>query len=328
MRDIRRILVAVKDPKGKPSPAVLKAAQLAKACGAELELFHSIASTMYTDMLSLQDAGARRIERDVRAQHLRSLENVAARLRRHQISVTTHAEYDFPVYEAIVRRARLIKADLVVADCHVGRRIVPRLLHITDWELLRQSPIPVLLVKSPRPYHHPVVLAAIDPTHAFSKPTHLDEEILSNGADLQRALRGTLHALHAYLPLPLYAGTGSAAKVDVVAQIEASAAARAKKQFAHALKFSHIRRSHQHLIEQSAWQAIPGVARRIGSSIVVMGAVSRSGLKGVFIGNTAERVLDDLKCDVVVVKPRGFKTHVQRTTRGARWVAVGLPMLM
>jgi universal stress protein E len=33
-----------------------------------------------------------------------------------------------------------------------------------------------------------------------------------------------------------------------------------------------------------------------------MGAISRSGLKRIFIGNTAEHTLDSLKCDLLVVK--------------------------
>jgi universal stress protein E len=43
-----------------------------------------------------------------------------------------------------------------------------------------------------------------------------------------------------------------------------------------------------------------------------MGAVSRSALKRLFIGNAAERVLDRLDCDVLIVKPRGFKSGVER----------------
>jgi universal stress protein E len=51
-----------------------------------------------------------------------------------------------------------------------------------------------------------------------------------------------------------------------------------------------------------------------------MGAVSRSGLKRVFIGNTAERVLDALPCDVLVVKPAHFASRVERRSRGMRVV--------
>jgi universal stress protein E len=327
MRTVRRILVAVKDPHAKSLPAVIKAAQLARACGADLELFHGIATTVYMDIFSLQNASLADVERDMRAHYLHPLEKIAARLRTHGLNVTVCAEPDFPVYEAIVRRAVLIKADLIVAECHAGRRVAPWLLHLTDWELLQLSPLPVLLVKSARPYRRPVILAAIDPTHAFSKPTRLDERILQSSAELQHALHGTLHAVHAYVTLPLYVGNGFVGNSDVAAEIEKTAAASAKKQFKRALKLAHIPSTRRHLIERAAQQAIPAVARQIGSSIVVMGAISRSGLKRAFIGNTAERVLNDLGCDVLVVKPKRFKNPVRRATRGVRWVASSASMI-
>ena len=49
---------------------------------------------------------------------------------------------------------------------------------------------------------------------------------------------------------------------------------------------------------------LPAIARRWKAHVLVMGAVSRSGLKRLFIGNTAERVLDAVDCDVLVVKSR------------------------
>jgi hypothetical protein len=48
-----------------------------------------------------------------------------------------------------------------------------------------------------------------------------------------------------------------------------------------------------------------------------MGAVSRSALKRAFIGHTAERVIDAVHCDVVIVKPRSFKTSVGRKPNAA-----------
>ena len=64
------------------------------------------------------------------------------------------------------------------------------------------------------------------------------------------------------------------------------------------------------------------MAREIGSSIVVMGALSRSGLKCLVLGNTAERLLDHLRCDVLVVKPRGFVSRVPRSPRGPQLIAL------
>jgi hypothetical protein len=52
-----------------------------------------------------------------------------------------------------------------------------------------------------------------------------------------------------------------------------------------------------------------------------MGAISRSGLKRLLIGNTAERILNATQADVLVVKPRGFSSRIPRARRGARVVA-------
>jgi universal stress protein E len=45
-----------------------------------------------------------------------------------------------------------------------------------------------------------------------------------------------------------------------------------------------------------------------------MGAVSRSALERVFVGSTAELVLDRLGCDVLIVKPAGFKPPIWAET--------------
>ena len=57
---------------------------------------------------------------------------------------------------------------------------------------------------------------------------------------------------------------------------------------------------------------------RIRSDVVVMGAIARSGLKRLVIGNTAEAVLDALTCDLLIVKPPGFTTDLQAEARGLR----------
>ena len=62
--------------------------------------------------------------------------------------------------------------------------------------------------------------------------------------------------------------------------------------------------------------AITATARRLSAAIVVMGAISRRGLKRIFIGNSAEQLLDELRCDLLVVKPAQFVTGVPRARRG------------
>lgn len=57
------------------------------------------------------------------------------------------------------------------------------------------------------------ILAAIDPSHAYSKPIKLDREILRCASMITRALRGALHATHAFDPLPIDAMASEVARM-------------------------------------------------------------------------------------------------------------------
>ena len=318
MRAIHRILVTIKELDGKVLPAVLKGAQLAGAYGAELELFHALTSPLYSDPVLVRTQGLDSLEQDLRQKEVRRrLEAIADRVRVHGIKVKVSAEWDYPAHEAIIRRAQAINADLIVAARHSSKHRLPWLLQLTDWELIRLSPVPVLLVKNPRPYRHPAVLAAIDPSHAREKPLQLDKEILHVGEALTAALRGTLHAVHAYSPYPVNVAFEVLTPEDLeVMRVRAQCAAQAL--FSRGLRSARVARARRYLIAREPIGAIAEASRRSQSAIVVMGAISRSGFKRLFIGNTAERILDDLSCDILVVKPADFVARVSKASRGAR----------
>lgn len=329
MKPIRRILIGIKDPGARSLPALAKAAQLASASGAELALFHAIAVPVAAEPYLYAQGGFRKHERQVRQRHLDELERLAARLRRkhRKLKLRVDADWDHPIHEAIVRHARKIKADLVVAEAHAGRRFLPWLLRLTDWELLRCSPVPVLIVKSTRAWRRPRLLAAIDPAHAYAKPAGLDAEILKAGEQLGRALRGTLHVMHAFLPMASGTTPFIGASAEAIGEISSAATSQSTMAFERSLRGSPVLRKRRHLVRGVPSEAIPRMARTLRADIVVMGAISRSTLKRIAIGNTAERVLGDLPCDVLVVKPKRFVTRVSRTSRGVRYiVSTEVPM--
>ncbi|MGB8327960.1 MAG: universal stress protein [Steroidobacteraceae bacterium] len=324
MRPIRRILVAVKKPAGRASPAVAKAAQLAEALRAELHLFHDLDATIYLTGFEPRGASLADLERNMRAEALEQLDQVADRLRRHGVRVTTAAEWDFPVYEAVLREAQRVSADLIVAECHPAPHRATALLRYADWELLRRSPVPFLLVKSRALYRRPHLLAAIDPLHAYAKPAVLDDAILEVADRLAGSLSGRLEAVHAFVPptlVPVTLVGGPIIDVGVARQ-ESEAAAR--KTFDKAVRRYDVRPRARHVVRGAPADVIPELARRTRSAIVVMGALSRSGFKRFFIGNTAEQVIDSLECDVLVVKPAGFRSDVGRARRGPRVYAAPL----
>jgi universal stress protein E len=330
MRNVRQILVAVKDPFARSLPGIKKAARVARACGANLEIFHALALPLYVAPGEMPaETPARCVDLECQ-RRVRRLDAIAGRLRRTGIEVTTAATADYPAYEAVIRRAERIGADLIVADCHAGgQHRAPWLLHLTDWELLRHSPAPVLLVKNTRTYRHPVLLAAVDPAHAFAKPSKLDAQILRTASTLKSALRGSLHVMHAFYPVPP-AGVAPAELLDpnIADELQKRAESIAKKGFLRVVQEFEIAPSRRYLVPGHPFDTIQSVARQTRADIVVMGAISRSGLKRLFIGNTAEQVLDALACDVLIVKDRNFRSGVRPRPRGARFVNPSPPPML
>jgi len=327
MRPIRHILVAVKNPSARALPAVNKAAQIAKGLNAQLTLFHDIATPLYAESLQGRDIDLQSWQREVQTARREQLEKLAVRIRKHGIHVEVLADWDFPPYEAIIRKVQRLSADLLVVENHhgTGRHPARWLLAYTDWELLRLCPVPVLLVKNRKLYHRPRVLAAIDPSHAFAKPSNLDRQILRAGAQLVHALHGELHALHAFIPgVPVVPAMPDGPMLDVAAGRD-ELEREARRKMERAVDGFDVKRSHCHLVQGRPNEVIPVTAKRERSAIVAMGVVSRSGLKRFFIGNTAEFVMDAVSADILVVKPPDFESRIPRSGRGVQ--ILSMPIL-
>ncbi len=97
------------------------------------------AKPVAVDALAFANEGIVRFENSRRAHYLKRLEALAAPLRATGLKVSVAAEWDFPVHEAVVRRARQSGADLIVAERHESRHVAPWMLRYADWELLRTA---------------------------------------------------------------------------------------------------------------------------------------------------------------------------------------------
>jgi universal stress protein E len=317
---IRRILVAVKDPWARSLPAVEKAAQLARALRARVQLFSALSEPLYVDAGGASGVTLTTLEHTAHDRALRRLEVIAQRLRGSGIRTESVAQWDYPPHEAVVRAARLFRADLIVAERHPSAHRFTWLLRFTDFELLRLAPVPLLLVKTRGQYDRPAVLAAVDPSHAYSKPLRLDREILDCAAQIAAALKGSLHAVYAFNPMPVPIAESGLPLAGAMEAIATDAQSRARKALTRVLNGTAIPGSRRYVVPRHPIDAIESAAEETGCGIVVMGAISRSGLKRLAIGNTAERVFDDLPCDLLVVKPRRFTSRVPRARRGPQLV--------
>jgi universal stress protein E len=296
---IRRILVVIRDLHRPPRIELRKAAEIARAAKATVELFHVV------DPGAGAHAQAKKLEAEQR------FDLLAGTPLFRGLRVTHHSNIDYPPHEAIVRRAVKVRADLVIVATRTRGLMGRVLLRNTDWELIRQCTCPLLLVKSPRAYTNSVVLAAVDPFHSHSKPANLDARLLDFGGTVARLLKGSLHVFHAYMPLVNFAPVpGAAVPLGPPPEVEAAHTELIASEFNRTASAAGVTPRARHLHMGIVSSELCATAKSTRASMVVMGAVSRSALRRIFIGSTAEAVLDKLTCDVLVLKPAGFRSSV------------------
>jgi universal stress protein E len=50
-------------------------------------------------------------------------------------------------------------------------------------------------------------------------------------------------------------------------------------------------------------QSLPDTVNELGVNILVMGAISRSKIDRLLLGSTAEKIIDAVECDILILKP-------------------------
>lgn len=178
------------------------------------------------------------------------------------------------------------------------------LLTNSDWFLIRYCPVPLWLVKQgDAPLNS--ICAAVDPLHEADKPAALDHKLVETARSLAAVTGADVHAAHCYSPLPhtLAFDSGLVADYDGYAAQVKGQHAEALSSFAGRLGLTA---DQQHLLEGFPEQAIPRFVLQRNISLLVLGAISRSRLENALVGHTAERLLEEVPCDMLIIKPDGF----------------------
>ncbi|MFQ6005354.1 MAG: universal stress protein [Woeseia sp.] len=313
MHKISRILCVI-DPTTDEQPAMRRAAWLAGNVDAELELFVCYYNEYLSGDRLFDSPSLEKARREVISGHVKRLDKLAERLRRSDLIVRTAARWDHPLYEGIVRHAAAIGADIVLKDTHHHSALTRALLTNTDWNLIRTCPVPLWLVKPHEMADKPVFVAAIDPMNQNDKPAALDDEILVLSGSIAEKSRGEIHAFHSYDPRIAVATVTANAYIPVSLpfdEIEKQMHEQHEKRFSDVIEFHGVDDKHAHLVAGLTHEELPAIAEKLNADVVVMGAVARNRWKRLFIGATAERTLEHVPCDLLIVKPDWFQTPVE-----------------
>jgi universal stress protein E len=224
-------------------------------------------------------------------------EDMVASLRGQVAKLETATLWNRRTWQGILHAAEQAEADLIVRAATRHHRFGEVVRTPDDWNLLRQSPVPVLLVKPQAWVSEPVVLCALD---AFDEAHDaLNRALLVQGADMARILGGSLHVVVAYPLFERWVGElGGLRDYDT---LKRDIETELRNRVVHLAEQAGVEYAHLYADEGPPEQVIVQLAENLDAELVVVGSHARQGLKGMLLGNTSERLLHHLPTDLMTV---------------------------
>ncbi len=315
MKRFKRILVVAGDDPGFPS-LLARAVDLAGRNDGRVTLFGHVDSertrrSIVTQNGESYDVGSLLL--DAKREELEESAAGAARTVNGAavpVEVVVSAGRDFV---EVIRAVANMSHDLVMVGSAPVARFPVLAGSSLAMHLLRKCPVPVW-VSSESESASPDVAVAVGPFDEGVHGDSLDVMLLEIAASLAARRGGTLHVVHAWtLPGESLLRRGRIRPpVDQVDAMVVEEYQIAKMGLKRLLGFTPDVEItiEKHLERGEPATAIRSVLEEAQPGVLVMGTLARAGLNGVFIGNTAERVLGTINASVLAVKPKGFETPV------------------
>lgn len=169
------------------------------------------------------------------------------------------------------------------ADAHriylPARPSTPRRFWFTEskWDLLKGAYCPVVLIRPGAEGARKIVLAAVNFQASREVQKELNREILKAARDISDIYHAELHVVNGYLDLMNYPDRG-----------------RLKKE-------TGLPQENIHVDNGYTSEVVSKVAQNIQADLVVMGTLGQNGMTSSRRGNTAERLINSLNTDVMVI---------------------------
>ncbi len=208
-------------------------------------------------------------------------------------------------WEAVLHAAKDASADLILRATgeqeSLGERVASVVRTPDEWNLLRHAEVPVMLVKAAAWTEEPVVVCALDvfdDSHA-----ELNRSVLRQAAGLADRLGGELDVVYAY---PLFEPwVGELGAIRSYAEIKDAVEEDARARMAELATAAGVSYRHLLLEEGQTALVLARIVEDADADLLVVGTHAREGVRGVLLGNTSERILHAVDCDVVTVHASG-----------------------
>lgn len=214
----------------------------------------------------------------------------------------------------IIKQVLVEKHDLVIKLAEEESGLKSKLFGTTDMHLMRKCPCPLWIIKPTRKRKYNRIMAAVNPENDKYEKSDLNIKIMDLATSLANKENSELHIVHAWNffdEVTLRGRRMNMPKDKADALIESVETVHKHRLTELLSKYDLKNIKHKvHLIRGKPSLYIPVIASDEKIDLIVMGTLARSGVSGLFIGNTAEEVLNRVDTSVLTVKPDGFVTPV------------------
>lgn len=178
---------------------------------------------------------------------------------------------------SIMQSAKAADADLIYLPVHAKTANRRTLFTESKWDLLKGAYCPVVLIREGAKGARKTILAAVNFQAAREVQVELNAKIFNEARKYAQLYGAGLHVVNAYMDSMNYPDRGRLANET-------------------GLSSSHI-----HVDIGYTSEVVSKVAKKIKADLVVMGTLGQNGMTTSRRGNTAERLIDALDTDVMVI---------------------------
>ncbi len=300
MKTIDQILVVI-DPTVERDFVVDRAKFIAGTTGAKVHLFINNENTLNEHSYIYEgiDDNFFQAQRKLYTEHFgKLLDELVEEFTASDISTTKEFMEDNHLAESIIKAVERLKPDMVLKSTHHHSALERGLITNTDWRLIRKCPAPLLLVKPNAWNASGSVVTAVDPLHVKAAQSKLDHVLLQGAKNLSDLFQQPIRVFHSYYPFvsalfPLGGETDE--HLHRVADHH-------REKVAEVMKENGILEEALELSRGELYSSLINFLNKSEANVLVVGALSRNFLERAIVGNTAEKILEDCPCDILVLK--------------------------
>lgn len=220
------------------------------------------------------------------------IDEVAECLKDHDIKVETVVTSGVSSTE-IIKQVIRNNHDLLMISERDNATIKNKLFGSTAIQILRKCPCPVMAVHPDHPGEYKNVMASIDVT---KEDDYDNDQLNTSIIQTAHAIAQTENSELSVQNIP----PSEAVKEEHLERIK------------HCLAEHHVEVEEKNIFLDSGdvISTIANASKNHDIDLLVMGMLSRTGIKGFFIGNTVEKIMDNVECSVLTIKPKEFVSPI------------------